>query len=53
MSQQSDERAVLEADDSPLCELCGASVALDDDTLCSACRRELDDTYADLPGAEE
>lgn len=36
----------------PLCTACEASLAVFGDTLCAECRREIDQDYGDLPGAE-
>lgn len=44
---------VLPASDEPLCERCEASFRLEGDTLCAACRADVDASYADLPGASE
>lgn len=48
-----EEVAAVETYDSDrLCSSCAASIAAAGDTLCASCRAEIDQTYADLPGAE-
>lgn len=37
--------------DEPLCDRCNASFRAPKDTLCAACRYEIDELYHDLPGA--
>lgn len=43
---------MFDAETVPLCDRCAASFRAPDDTLCTACRVDVDGTYADLPGAE-
>jgi hypothetical protein len=43
---------LLEAFDSDrLCERCAASICAPNDTLCPSCRGEIDEAFADAPGA--
>lgn len=44
-------REIMPDLDEPLCGRCEASFPAPGDTLCAACRYDIDTEYADLPGA--
>lgn len=44
--------ALLDYTEEHICSSCAKEFRREGDTLCSACRAEIDAAYADLPGAE-